>query len=161
MGQNWWALRVGQDHFVGLSSENPGEVSQIAGDQLRWLQWWLRKGRRIRNLFVFVHEPLWLGTYYGGCRFDSNWWADVAPLLHRARRAYVFAGHQHLYWNCGEIEGAHYLVSGGGGGLLAYWRATQLAREGYDAVALHHWLEVTVPAQGGEPEITVHWGPQS
>ncbi len=150
VGPTYYSWVYQNDLFIVLSSEEPGEQCQVTGVQLQWLARTLATRRRqARNVFVFIHEPLW-GGGQPWCLLPSNWAADVHPLLAHYRATAVFGGHNHGYFDWGVRDGVHYLVSGGGGGDLHDWRVQDFLdwHLGTEAECVHHWLSVTVSARG-------------
>jgi hypothetical protein len=100
-------------HFIVLDSEDPPGVDtggKILGRQLDWLQRDLETHKDAAHTFVFLHRPLW--DYDAK---DSNWKADVHPLLAKYHVTAVFAGHRHQFRDFGARDGVHYFISGGGG----------------------------------------------
>ncbi len=95
-------------HFIVLCSEIPGEMNQITGAQLAWLKKELARHKKAQHCFVFVHKPLWHMK-------DTNWWADVQPLLGRYHVDCVFGAHEHHYLKDRTVDGVRYYVTGGGG----------------------------------------------
>lgn len=99
-------------HFVVLDTEVQGEAGKITGEQFGWLEEDLSRNQGARYTFVFLHRPIW-----GGLRGDPVAWAPVHRLFVAKGVDAVFAGHDHIYL-ADEIDGIHYIVTGGAGAPL-------------------------------------------
>ena len=89
-GGTWYSFAVGADLFVSLDSQRPPHA--FDPEQMAFLE--ERLGERSwRNVFVFFHEVLWLGSdRYDGLRAnfgddpayrDTRFWPEVYPLFER------------------------------------------------------------------------------
>jgi hypothetical protein len=133
VGDRYFSFDYGNSHFIGLDSEE--EAAQgaaepkgiISRQQLAWLKADLEAHKNAANIFVALHEPLFL---YG----ESNWDIVHALLKQFPVRA-VFAGHYHEYRKLPARDGIEYIVTGGGGGEL----------DGHPELGqFHHYLLVQV-----------------
>ena len=107
-GQLYYSFDFNGSHFIVLDSEQTHAMNNIGGEQLSWLEGDLAAHAEVNHMFVFVHKPLW--------RYEeSNWNADVHPLLARYGVRAVFAGHWHVYTKSKERDGVKYFITGGGG----------------------------------------------
>ena len=95
-------------HFIVLNSDLHGEYQNITGQQLAWLKKDLKRCRRAKKIFVFLHQPLWKYE-------NSNWMREVQPLLAQYRVDTVFCGHLHQYTKYADVDGVRYIVTGGAG----------------------------------------------
>jgi len=138
-GPTYYSFDHGADHFIILSSEEPGEVNTIAGAQLEWLARDLEAHRDAEHTFVFLHRPLW-GSHRGMA--GSGWGENVHPLLARYGVEAVFAGHDHEFVNYGTRDGVQYYVTGGAGaptsgiGGFHHFMVTTVAPEGVSSVVI-------------------------
>jgi 3',5'-cyclic AMP phosphodiesterase CpdA len=100
-GGTWYSFAVGPDLFVSLDSQRPPRA--FDHEQLAFLE--ERLGEKDwRNVFVFFHEVLWLGSErYDGLQAnfgddpayrDTRFWPEVYPLFQRfpGPEFYVLAG---------------------------------------------------------------------
>jgi predicted phosphodiesterase len=109
--------------FIILNTDIPGQVGEIAGEQLEWLEKELRK--HSRPVFVFMHRPLFsfllpdadkkgdlAEPMYNFVSEKARW--AVIDLLTRHKVTAVFAGHEHLYYRT-DYKGIPFITLGGGG----------------------------------------------
>jgi predicted phosphodiesterase len=105
-------------HFISINSEIVGQLSQITGQQLKWLEQDLKKASgKARHIFVFLHKPLWAESPPNRrSEFNPQVWNDnVHPLLAKYGVDTVFAGHHHEYCMYPAKDGVRYIVTGGAG----------------------------------------------
>jgi len=100
-GGTWYSFAVGADLFVILDSQRPPHA--FGPEQMTFLEERLAE-RSWRNVFVFFHEVLWLGSErYDGLRAnfgddpayrDTRFWPELYPLFERFPdpALYVMAG---------------------------------------------------------------------
>ena len=131
-GPTYYSFDHGGCHFIALSTEEqPDQVSQVTGEQLKWLAADLEVHQDAIHTFVFLHKPLW-ATHRG--LDQSNWHTEVHPLLAQYGVDIVFAGHDHEFVNYGVEDGVQYYVTGGGGAGLA-------------PGAFHHFMVIDVDGE--------------
>lgn len=95
---------------VVLNTEEPGDPDGFSPEQRDWLRGALAASKA-EHIFIFLHVPL----------FRGNWerdWAPAAEIIKGHPVRAVFAGHEHYYRDCGEIDGVRYVVAGSAGGGL-------------------------------------------
>lgn len=116
LGPLYYSFDKGKDHFIALDSDIGGaDTGTLGPEQMRWLEDDLEKNKDARNIFVFVHKPM-----YGNADSDSTAWASidevrrVEELFIRYGVNIVFAGHHHKYGRF-ERRGIIYYITGGGG----------------------------------------------
>lgn len=104
-------LYYGFDHhgcrLIVLNSEVLNDPGRVTGAQLDWLRRELDAYAQAREIFVFLHQPLFA---FGG---QADWMRDVHPLLARHRVSAVFAGHDHRCLQMDTVEGVRYFITGG------------------------------------------------
>lgn len=104
----------------------------ISGDQMEFLKKTLKDHSHVKNIFVFVHQVLWLekdnvfkkvkpNSFHG--KADSiNFWTEVEPLFHKTMaQVYFFGGdvgafpyfHSYHYY---AYDNIHLIGTGMGGG---------------------------------------------
>lgn len=110
VGPRTFSFDYGTSHFVCLSSEEPGAVSNVVGAQVDWLRADLAAHKNAQNIFVFMHQPAF--------QDHEGDWKAVEALLKEYPTRYVFAGHYHQYY-LREQNGIKYVVTGGGGAELS------------------------------------------
>jgi len=120
-GPRRYAFDFGASRFIILDSQDALDASS---EQFRWLGERLAAQPRARNVFLFLHAPL----------FFADSWEPVHVLLRRFPVRAVFAGHEHLY--CYEQrDGIQYVVTGGAGAPL---------RDPPEKGGFHHYLIANV-----------------
>ena len=99
-GKSYYSFEENKDLFIVLDG-NLNNWS-ISGEQLIFLKNIIRnKGKKARNIFVFVHQIIWWtknakkfhpnGTFFMGK--DVNYWSEVEPLLTKSGKpTFLFAG---------------------------------------------------------------------
>lgn len=117
-------------YFAVLCSDLASEMDQITGEQLEWLKKNLRRHRRRRPKFVFLHKPLWKEE-------NSNWLSEVHPILAAYDVDMVFAGHAHKYEKSRTRDAVQYFITGGAGAPL---REDRTPEQGW----FHHYIQVSV-----------------
>lgn len=138
-------------------------------DQTEWLERELQAARqdpKLVHLFVVMHHPPFSISLHGGQRDLRERWT---PLFERYGVTAVFSGHDHVYSRA-EVNGVHYLVTGGGGAPL-YPRGRRPSPIDVAAVKrferVNHFLRVHVVGQlveitamrvDGTPIETMTWG---
>lgn len=117
-GAPYFAFDHGNSRFIALDTET--EPYRLGAVQTEWLRAQL-KGAGQRNVFVFLHKPLFpvdghIGSSLDRYPAERN---EVHRLFIQHRRIIkgVFQGHEHLY-NFGERDGVPYYITGGGGANL-------------------------------------------
>jgi len=113
-GDPTYSFDMASCHFIVLNSDDaPNDVDYIRGKQLEWLKDDLEAHKDAAHIFVFLHKPLWTSDAR-----QSNWKADVHPLLVKYGVDAVFAGHDHRYQEYGPFDGVRHFIAGGGGAEL-------------------------------------------
>jgi len=116
-------------HFIILNSDDQEDGKNcIIGRQLEWLKQDLEAHSKAKDIFVFIHKPLWES-------YPKQWNADVHPLFVKHKVDFVFAGHMHLYKEPIMRDGIKYVITGGGGSPLS----TDKDKGGF-----YHWIYITV-----------------
>lgn len=103
-----FSFDYGNSHFICLTTEQPGYVSNISPAQRRWLREDLEAHSDATHIFVFMHKPIWA---------SESWLAEVHPLLKNYPVKAVFAGHDHIYRK-DMVDDIPCIVTGGGGAEL-------------------------------------------
>ena len=111
-------------------------VNRMSPTQLAWLEQTLTETRELDHVFVFLHHPRWIESYYPG----SNWDAVHTLLKQAGNVTAVFAGHFHRQRYDGVRDGIEYVTLATTGGSLPY----EVPGTGY----LHHMNVVTVRGSG-------------
>lgn len=113
MGLLYGSFDYGHSHFIALDTEEVGMPPGIGPAQQAWLQADLDAHRDATHIFVFSHHPLFPKDEKDGFADAAN--RDAIHQLFVAHHvAYVFSGHEHLYY-ASVHDGVHYVVTGGGG----------------------------------------------
>lgn len=118
VGKLFYSFDKGASHFVIIDSDccGGGDTGALGAEQLEWLEKDLAAARGAKNVFVFMHKPMFYEPVGGGTS-----WSDVAA-RDEAHRLFkeagnvraVFAGDAHIYKNVNR-DGISYYISGGGG----------------------------------------------
>lgn len=118
----YYSFDYGNAHVVALDTELPyGGVANA--DQQQWLEDDLRNTTDAAWKFIFFHRPPYSSGNAGSSMTVRN---IIAPLAERYNVDVVFAGHDHDYERTypllnNEVSscGVVYIVTGGGGAMLA------------------------------------------
>ena len=142
----YWFAHKGSAFVVLFSDEGDRErnrkgwgdarVNRMSATQLAWLEKTLAETQAHDHVFVFLHHPRWIESYYPG----SNWDAVHALLKRAGNVTAVFAGHFHRRRYDGVRDGIEYFTLATTGGSLPL----EAAGTGY----LHHMNLVTVRETG-------------
>ena len=130
VGPMYYSFTYGNALFLCLASDEAAHPGTISVDQEQWVAAQLEAHRNARHVFIFVHQPLFLGG-------PQTRWNAIHDLLkrHPAPNKVCFAGHQHVYTLLPERDGVRYVITGGGGSEIGPLP---------EAGDFHHYLLVTV-----------------
>lgn len=142
-GPLWYAFEHKNCWFIALCTDegNPetGEKNfrkpecQIMSDeQFQWLKATLERAKDADHVFVFQHQPRWLG----GDNYADNWEPVHRLFVEAGNVTAVFAGHIH-YMRYDPRDGIEYVTLATTGGNL---NVDSFAEAGF----LHHFNQVTV-----------------
>jgi hypothetical protein len=113
-GPTYYSFRYGNSLFVSLNTEAQDAVQNIPDSQIAWLNTVL-DATDAKNIFIYLHRPLF--TNLGDPDLDDMlWdkhWANVAETFKGHPVRAVFAGHKHIYRDCGTRDGVRYVICGG------------------------------------------------
>lgn len=108
-------------HFIILNTEEKGREGAIKGEQLEWLKKDIESNKRMENIFVFMHRPMFSAIdpeLIFGKSFRDMKNRDFLHLLFKKFKVKaVFSGHEHLYSETVK-DGIRYIVTGGAGSPL-------------------------------------------
>lgn len=114
IGPTHYSFRYGNSLFILMNSEEQGAVERISDEQVAWLEGQLESSDAT-NVFVFLHQPHF--EHSGDPeRAPEEWdrrWANVAAAFQGHPVRVVFAGHRHIYRDCGTRDGVRYVIAGG------------------------------------------------
>ncbi len=116
MGPTRYTVRYGNSLFIALDSEEVDALERIPDPQVEWLKDQLKAAGDAKNIFLFLHQPLFSDTDELGK--PKEWephWDNVAAAIKGYPVRAVFAGHVHVYRDCGVRDGVHYVITGGAG----------------------------------------------
>jgi len=113
MGRLFGSFDYGRCHFIALDTEEAGAKVGIGAAQRDWLRSDLAANRQAAAIFVFMHHPLFPRRQGGGFADPANR-DEIHRLFIQYGVKYVFAGHEHLYYQSVH-DGVHYVVTGGAG----------------------------------------------
>ncbi|MCB9233976.1 MAG: metallophosphoesterase [Bacteroidia bacterium] len=104
----------------------------ISGEQLEWLRQTLEEHKSAPNIFVFMHQVLWLekDNVFKGIQPNSfqgkadtiNFWSEIEPMFHsRLNQVYMFAGDVGAFpwwpaYHYYAYDNMHLIGTGMGGG---------------------------------------------
>lgn len=116
MGPTRYTFRYGNSFFIVLDTEEVGALERLPDAQVDWLKQQLAAASDVKNIFLFMHQPFFTDVDELGKPVDwREHWANVADAIKGYPVRAAFAGHIHLYRNCGQRGGVQYLISGGAG----------------------------------------------
>ncbi len=116
MGPTRYTVRYGNSLFVVLDSEEVGALERIPDAQVDWLKRELKAAADVKNIFLFLHQPLFTDTDELGKPMDwEGRWSNVAEAIKGYPVRACFAGHIHCYRDIGVRDGVHYVITGGAG----------------------------------------------
>lgn len=120
-GNLYGSFDFGNSHFIILNTEEKGREGTIKGKQLEWLKKDLESNKRMKNIFVFMHRPMFSAVdpelIFGKSFRDMKNRDFLHSLFKEFKVKAVFAGHEHLYSETIK-DGIRYFVTGGGGSPL-------------------------------------------
>ena len=103
--ERWYSFDWGNVHFIGLDTE------QLGDEQEAWLANDLKNSTAEWRV-AFMHK----GPYSsGGHGSNSDVQERFQPLFEQFGVELVFSGHDHHYERTKQINGVHYVITGGGG----------------------------------------------
>jgi len=130
----WYSFDYGDCHFVILCSADENYQGGIRPEELAWLEADLKANANAAHTFCFIHKPMWYKGQEDGWQY---WYDKIQPILVKYGVDYFFSGHWHVYEDYGDVDGVHYIISGGAGGTLDTRRPDNLG-------PFYHYLLVTV-----------------
>ena len=104
----------GEGKQAALSEEDRIALTTAEEEQLKWLKRELKKARKCRYTFVFLHCPVILETIAeenGYFNFPKGKRAEYIALFKKYGVAAVFAGHTHMKYNT-QAEGIRFVTAG-------------------------------------------------
>lgn len=118
-GYERFSFRKNGCAFIGIDSncilDSTNVTAQIAEkEQLKWLVRELKRARKCRYTFVFLHCPVILetiGEENGYFNFPKGKRAEYIALFKKYGVAAVFAGHTHMEYNT-QAEGIRFVTAG-------------------------------------------------
>ncbi|HEV2473322.1 MAG TPA: metallophosphoesterase, partial [Chthonomonadales bacterium] len=113
MGRLYGSFDYGNSHFIALDTERIGKGANLGSQEMEWLKQDLEQHRASRNIFAFMHHPLFAKDAKDGFRVRSERDA-LHALFVRYGVKNVFSGHEHLFYKSVH-QGVSYWVSGGSG----------------------------------------------
>ena len=137
IGPTHYSFRYGNSFFILLNSEEQGAVERISDAQVAWLKEQLESAKA-ENVFVFLHQPYFEHSADPALA-EEEWeerWANVAETFKGYPVRVVFAGHRHIYRDCGTVDGVRYVINGGAS---VYGKGAGEAEGGFN-----HYLRVSV-----------------
>ena len=116
MGPTRYTVRYGNSLFIVLDSEEVGALERIPDAQVDWLKAQLQAAGDAKNIFLFLHQPLWSDTDELGRPKDyTPHWDNVEAAIQGYPVRACFSGHVHCYRDGGVRGGVHYAITGGAG----------------------------------------------
>ena len=103
--EQWYSVDYGDIHVVSL------DTNVINGERLQWLDADLA-ANNLPWTFVLMHHPPYSAGKHGG---EKSVREAGAPILEKHKVPVAFVGHDHHYERTQPINGATYVVTGGGG----------------------------------------------
>jgi predicted phosphodiesterase len=131
--ERYYSFDWGDVHFVAI------DTTQYESAQLKWLDDDLRRNK-LPWVIVFGHHPPYTSSFRGPQKAVRK---AFAKILTHHRVDFVVTGHEHQYERF-RIADVNYVVSGGGGGRLSYFRDNQGALV---QATKHHFLAFEATAK--------------
>lgn len=120
-GNLYGSFDYGNSHFIILNTEEKGKEGMIKGEQLEWLKKDLTSNKDARNIFIFMHRPMFSAVdpelIFGKSFRDKKNRDYLHALFKEFKVKAVFSGHEHLYSETFR-DGVRYIITGGGGSPL-------------------------------------------
>ncbi len=114
-GYERFSFRLGGCAFIGFDSNCIKDGQEKAEEeQFRWLEWELRKARRYKYVFVFLHCPVIRESideendYFN---FHKGTREKYIALFKKYGVDAVFAGHTHMDYDT-TVDGIHFITAG-------------------------------------------------
>lgn len=102
-------------YFIVLDNKN----GEFRDDQFEWFENELQKADQYKHVFVFMHKPPFNPYQQSWYRIETCPWSQrFLKMCEQYNVSIVFSGHQYVQ-RAVEFGGVTYIVSGGGGALLA------------------------------------------
>ncbi len=122
IGDRYFSFSFRDAYFIILDSSNQKALDK---KQLSWLKKELNLSLKFKHRFVFMHTPLYdprEGVLKRGHSLkDLNQAKELNLLFKRYRVSLLFCSHIHLFFD-GEWRGVKFIISGGGGAPLYYYK---------------------------------------
>lgn len=128
--RSWYSFDFGHVHFIALDTNR---LNSSETEQIDWLRSDLENHQDKKWKIAFFHHPPFSPIVKDGNVLVRE---KFIPIFEEYGVHLVISGHSHVYGHY-EINGIHYVVSGGGGGNLLTG-----GRSNYDAP--FHYLKVKV-----------------
>lgn len=134
-GKFYYSFFVGNSYFIVLDDSNERNLDP---EQMDWLKRELKKSKRYKHLFVFMHVPLYdpraKKEEIGHSLKDLTFTKKLNKLFDKYNVTMLFTSHIHAYYK-GIWSKTPYIITGGAGAELA-----GLNSEHY----FYHYIKVTV-----------------
>ena len=131
--ERYYSFDWGDVHIVAI------DTTQYDSAQLKWLDDDLRRNK-LPWVVVFGHHPPYTSSFRGPQRSVRK---AFAKILTTHRVDFLVTGHEHQYERF-RVADVNYIVSGGGGGRLSYFRDKQGALM---QATKHHYLAFEATAK--------------
>ncbi|MFQ6044523.1 MAG: metallophosphoesterase family protein [Candidatus Poribacteria bacterium] len=115
VGPYYYSFSIGSAYFIVLDDADEEGLDMW---QRGWLEEELEKAQSYKNLFIFLHIPLFdprRGAYHHSLPWESG--EELIRLFKRYGVTHIFASHIHAYYT-GEWDGVPFTISGGAGAEL-------------------------------------------
>lgn len=123
IGKVYYSFDKGSSHFISLHSDWGGgsDTGTLGQEQFEWLKKDLAAAKGAKNIFVFMHKPMFDSQNDGGSSWEDIAMRDAVHkmFLEAGNVRIVFAGHIHDYRHIVK-DGIPYYVTGGGGAETGY-----------------------------------------
>ncbi len=113
MGSLYGSFNYGTCHFIALDTEEVAANGGFSSQQLNWLRTDLASNSGAQHIFVFMHHPLY-PLFPEDALKNPVMRKALQSLFAQYHVAYVFSGHEHIYY-ASVHQGVHYVVTGGAG----------------------------------------------
>lgn len=118
VGKLYYSFDHGKSHFIIINSDygESGDSGILGDEQEAWLKQDLLDHRNSKNVFAFMHKPMFYASVDGGSSWEDMEQRDRVNqmFLDNANVRAVFSGHAHIYRTF-ERDGIKHYITGGAG----------------------------------------------
>lgn len=118
VGELYYSFDHGKSHFIIINSDfgESGDSGILGEEQMAWLEKDLKDHRDSKNVFAFMHKPMFYAAKDGGSSWEDMKERDKVHqmFLDNGNVRAVFSGHAHIYRTFDRDGIRHYITGGAG-----------------------------------------------